>query len=423
MTAEIAIINRQGIALAADSAVTVGRERVWKTANKLFSLSPYNDIGVMIYGSGNFSGYPWETVIKSFRQKVGTKRFAAVDECSSALLDFLKSSDLPDRGDDEESVIMFFAEQLGIIETNVKKTEEGLNETQVKETLDYLKAQIVSIPENLDLTYELFTKQFGSMLSQIYKGIGAIGGVAISDEISSSLTRLLYELFRRKIQSDYSSGLVVAGFGENEFFPCLNHYYITCRFGNQLRFWQQENGHNLNMPGEQMTATIIPFAQSDMFKLFMEGISEEHLRYVNRLFGYFLNQKSEKVVARLTQDTTGQAAEMEKQKEENQKILGLFHEKFSGFRQEHVTHPVMQRVENLPKEEMASLAEALIELTSLRRKMDSNLESVGGPTDVAIISKGDGLIWVKRKHYFEIGLNADFITRKKIQLKQMEGGQ
>ncbi len=423
MTAEIAIINRQGIALAADSAVTVGRERVWKTANKLFSLSPYNDIGIMIYGSGNFSGYPWETVIKSFRQNVGTRKFSTVDECSSALLDFLKSSDLPDRGDDAEGVIMFFAEQLGIIETNIKKTEEGLDEKQVMETLDYFKAQIVGIPVTLNLTYELFSELFGSMLSQIYKEIKAIGGVTISDTLASSLTSLIYELFRRKIRSDYSSGLVVAGFGEKEFFPCLNHYDITCRFGNHLRFWQQENGHNLNVRGEQTTATIIPFAQSDMFKLFMEGISEEHVRYVNTLFEFFLNKKSENTVTKLTQDANEQAAEREKQKEENHKILGLFHEEFSKFRQEHVTHPVMQRVENLPKEEMAALAEALIELTSLRRKMDSNLESVGGPTDVAIISKGDGLIWVKRKHYFEIGLNTDFITRKKIQLKQMEGEQ
>jgi hypothetical protein len=63
MTAEIAIINRSGIALAADSAVTVGRERVWKSANKLFSLGPHNSIGVMVYNSGDFIGFPWEIII------------------------------------------------------------------------------------------------------------------------------------------------------------------------------------------------------------------------------------------------------------------------------------------------------------------------------------------------------------------------
>lgn len=36
VTAEVAIITRQAVVLAADSAVTIGQRRVWKTANKLF---------------------------------------------------------------------------------------------------------------------------------------------------------------------------------------------------------------------------------------------------------------------------------------------------------------------------------------------------------------------------------------------------
>ena len=37
-------------------------------------------------------------------------------------------------------------------------------------------------------------------------------------------------------------------------------------------------------------------------------------------------------------------------------------------------------------------------------------ESVGGPVDVAVISKGDGFIWIKRKHYFDPSLNSHFFT-------------
>jgi hypothetical protein len=35
-------------------------------------------------------------------------------------------------------------------------------------------------------------------------------------------------------------------------------------------------------------------------------------------------------------------------------------------------------------------------------------ETVGGPIDVAVISKGDGFVWIKRKHYFERDLNPHF---------------
>ncbi|MEA1869822.1 MAG: hypothetical protein U9N09_06735 [Euryarchaeota archaeon] len=37
-------------------------------------------------------------------------------------------------------------------------------------------------------------------------------------------------------------------------------------------------------------------------------------------------------------------------------------------------------------------------------------ETVAGPIDVAVISKGDGFIWIKRKHYFERELNPQFFA-------------
>ena len=35
-------------------------------------------------------------------------------------------------------------------------------------------------------------------------------------------------------------------------------------------------------------------------------------------------------------------------------------------------------------------------------------ETVAGPIDVAVISKGDGFVWIKRKHYFQRELNQQF---------------
>ena len=43
------------------------------------------------------------------------------------------------------------------------------------------------------------------------------------------------------------------------------------------------------------------------------------------------------------------------------------------------------------------MAESLIPITSLKSKINSNLENIGGYIDVAIISKCDGFIWKKNK--------------------------
>ena len=44
------------------------------------------------------------------------------------------------------------------------------------------------------------------------------------------------------------------------------------------------------------------------------------------------------------------------------------------------------------------MAEALVNLTSYKLKFSPGSETVGGPVDVAIISKGDGFAWIKRKN-------------------------
>ena len=64
----------------------------------------------------------------------------------------------------------------------------------------------------------------------------------------------------------------------------------------------------------------------------------------------------------------------------------------------------------LPKDELAAMAEALVNLTSFKRKVSMQTETVGGPIDVAVISKSDGFIWIKRKHYFEPELNPQFFA-------------
>jgi hypothetical protein len=46
------------------------------------------------------------------------------------------------------------------------------------------------------------------------------------------------------------------------------------------------------------------------------------------------------------------------------------------------------------------------------------VESVGGPIDVAVISSGDGFVWIRRKQYFSLADNPHFLLR---YLRSAEG--
>ncbi|MBW2616431.1 MAG: hypothetical protein JRD02_09695 [Deltaproteobacteria bacterium] len=92
MTAEIAIMNKEAIALASDSAVTIRAEpeqKIFTSANKLFTLSKYYPIGIMLYGNATLMGIPWETIIKIFRKKLGKSKFETLEEYANNFIDFL----------------------------------------------------------------------------------------------------------------------------------------------------------------------------------------------------------------------------------------------------------------------------------------------------------------------------------------------
>jgi hypothetical protein len=61
---------------------------------------------------------------------------------------------------------------------------------------------------------------------------------------------------------------------------------------------------------------------------------------------------------------------------------------------------------------MAGLAETLISLQSLKEKLTKPSETVGGPIDVAVITRNEGLVWIKRKHFFDPKLNSRYIANR-----------
>lgn len=85
-------MNKTAIALASDSAVTIEQEKgpkIFNTVNKLFTLSKYQPVGIMIYGSADFMGVPWESIIKIYRTKLGKQNFPTLKEYAKNFLAFL----------------------------------------------------------------------------------------------------------------------------------------------------------------------------------------------------------------------------------------------------------------------------------------------------------------------------------------------
>lgn len=81
------------------------------------------------------------------------------------------------------------------------------------------------------------------------------------------------------------------------------------------------------------------------------------------------------------------------------------------YKRRKYVEPLLNMISLMDKADLAVVAENLIYMTSLRRHVAYVPESVGGPIDVAVLSKGDGFIWVKRKHYFDPKLNFPYFEK------------
>ena len=94
MTAEVAIMNKTAVALAADSAVTITQQigpKIYDTANKLFALSKYAPVGIMIYGNSLLMGVPWESIVKIYRKQLQSKTYDRLEEYSNNFIKFLNN--------------------------------------------------------------------------------------------------------------------------------------------------------------------------------------------------------------------------------------------------------------------------------------------------------------------------------------------
>lgn len=412
MTAEIAIINQHGIAIAADSAVTIGKDRVWKSTNKVFSLGPKHDIVVMIYGGASYSSYPWETVVKSFKHEYCDIDFESVEECVNALKAYLH---LPIWEDKLQSELCI----LGLVIKEISELRDVTKSDSKAEFRKLCKAALTEWSSTArDSERVLVNVKKEDFLKEFRKEIDQYRAEYFTEHFPKYLSDLLddylYEyVTRANCESGSETGIVVSGFGKSEFHPQLHEFFVDGRYGEHVRCWDGRISRYAITPTHP--AQIIPFAQKDMTNLFMEGLSPAYLGYINGIVSELLERRMDDVLASFQGSADAKLVERKLQERINSEIFSRIGADVEKFRDRFFIHPLMANVRNLPREEMAAMAEALVELTSLRRKIDSTLQSVAGPVDVVFISKADGVVWIKRKHYFDPKLNREFLQRRPVK--------
>jgi hypothetical protein len=218
----------------------------------------------------------------------------------------------------------------------------------------------------------------------------------------------LFSKFPEEVSKSDISGIVIAGFGEKDTFPSLIEFQIDMVVKDKLKYVESYST-KINF---DRAASIIPFAQQEMVSTFMEGVSPDYRENEEIYLNNILKEYIEIVLDNLKGYSESNKKKLKnKLSKINSKILKKHSQIIDKYIQEKYADPVVEVVAVLPKDELAAMAESLVSLTSFKRKVTMESETVGGPIDVVVISKGDGFIWIKRKYYFKMELNPEFSKR------------
>ena len=95
--------------------------------------------------------------------------------------------------------------------------------------------------------------------------------IDISNIINEFMT-LMYELTIFRNSFENTSGIVFCGYGQSELFPSLRSFEISYSYRNELKIMQKEE---VSISTAECTASITPFAQTDMIMTILKGMDPD----------------------------------------------------------------------------------------------------------------------------------------------------
>jgi len=417
MTVVIGILNKRGVAIAADSAVTIGNgkhHKIFNDAEKLFELSKSHPVGILFYNSANFMMTPWEPIVKSYRNQLGSKNFSKLEEYVNDFIDYLKKSydslaDVDTQKIIAQDFINFVISSIisdarnGFgVQLSIDKPDEFnvyLDSFITNQISDFFDPDSIATGFN---GYEItnFKTDYSELVKSIYIAHCNETKLKSTPEILNNFIQLIYNCLISENFMESYTGLVFAGYGTSEIYPSLHAIEISGVFSNRLKYRIKDV---TKISNSNCTAAIRPFGQTDVIDTILHGVHpllENVFIDTTDIYLSIYRRKIEEILKKEKIEIPEEILNFE-----TEPFVERYKELTSRTKREKFIVPLMNTIDYLSKQDLAEMAESLIYLTYLKRRITNDEESVGGPVDVAVLSKGDGFIWMKKKNYFKPELN------------------
>ena len=229
MSTGVCIINRNGIALAADSAGTfTGNKMFYNSMNKVFSLSRKNIYGVVTYGATVIHNVSIELILKEFRMFLD-KGEALEDffDILPSFTNFLKSKELYFKFniDERESCISLIN---SLVSNWGNKLKGEIQNSNSQEKLEHI---LHEFENDINCSLKIEDYDVSEYIKAQYCGhYETILNIVVPEiksfpEIKDRLWELICRYFNLSLkrETDSKMGLFFAGYGKQDAFPKFIH--------------------------------------------------------------------------------------------------------------------------------------------------------------------------------------------------------
>ena len=357
-------------------------------------------------------GTPWDVIFKLYRDRKGSQGFNTLEEYARNFLHFLEAEDYFSSPKSQEK---YLTKEVSAYYHKVKdyvvdKFEEQLDENdlteeeQVKLVRNLIVGRIGAITEGakdhgVNPEFENYTlahlRSFGKdcldSLAEVCEEAG------FPADLRDTWEEGFFEYIRSQLYFS-GTGIVFAGYGGKDIYPSILTVYISGAFDRRMRYYFSYDDDSDKIDNDN-SATIIPFAQVDVMLTLMKGIHPGLRRYVESKHADSLAKAKEKMLEAMKEAGCTKKAMKKVEEADLSDIQNNYEESMDQFIQDEFIDGIVDAVNSFNIEDMVNMAESLVSVTNLQRHISSSEESVGGPIDVAVITRSEGFMWVKHKHW------------------------
>lgn len=406
-------MNRQAVALAADSAVTTsgrgGGAVVTLEAEKLFEVGV--GIGLMVHNRGDLVGRSWSQIVGEFVRQQGLKSYPSVGHCAEAFFGFLEDNRKLFPANEEA---VEFGGMLATVFATVREHAEYV--------LSYANPGLGSMLEAVDNAVAVLTRhletgpgdtprarvsafaglELDAFKSQCQTALASAMDSVFADlnlprALRDRLVQLAWLTLTRSFFLEPYTGMVFAGFGSEATFPVAETHSSSFMLNGRIKRYRTDVSAVAGLDGP--TGIIQTYAQADMTHTFVRGIHPHMFDEAVDLAQIAMKEAARRALAEAGVDAASSKRAMRAMEDNHiPAITEQYASYLNALSYDQFSDPVLTVIAAAGKRQIAEMARTLVALNIIRDELHQRQRGVGGSVDVAMITPNGGLEWFSNKN-------------------------